>query len=219
MLKALIFDCDGVMFDSRETNRAYHDHLLAAFGLPKMNEEELEYVHIHNVWESVAYIFRNSAVPVDKVHEFRLRDDYRPFFRYMKMEPDLRQFLAMAKPRFKLAIATNRTNTMEPLLAEFGLTAFFDKVMTAENSRRPKPSPEPLLEIIETFACQIDEALYVGDSAIDEECARACAMPFAAFRNPRLTAHYHINSFMEIFALPPVAIRMTEDRGQRAEKS
>jgi len=208
MLKVLIFDCDGVMFDSRETNRAYHDHLLAAFGLPPMDEEELEYVHIHNVWESVAHIFRNSAVPVDKVHEFRMKDDYRPFFRYMKMEPDLRQFLTTAHRHFKLAIATNRTNTMEMILDDFGLASFFDKVMTAENSRRPKPSPEPLLEICETFGCAIDEALYIGDSAIDEECARACAMPFAAFRNPRLAARYHINSFMEIFTLPLVVAAM-----------
>ena len=208
MLKALIFDCDGVMFDSRETNRAYHDHLLAAFGLPPMDEGELEYVHIHNVWESVAHIFRNSGVPVDKVHEFRAKDDYRPFFRYMKIEPDLRQFLAIAHHHFKLAIATNRTNTMEMILEDFGLAAFFDKVMTAENSRRPKPSPEPLLEITEAFACQISEALYIGDSTIDEECARACAMPFAAFRNQELPARYHINSFMEILTLPPVAERM-----------
>ncbi|MDR3088807.1 MAG: HAD family hydrolase [Desulfobulbaceae bacterium] len=208
MLKALIFDCDGVMFDSRETNRAYHDHLLAAFGLPPMDEDELEYVHIHNVWESVAHIFRNYAVSLDKVHEFRLRDDYRPFFRSMKMEPDLRKFLARAKPRFKLAIATNRTNTMEAILEEFDLTDFFDKVMTAENSRRPKPAPEPLLEIIEAFACRIDEALYVGDSSIDEQCARACAMPFVAFRNPRLTARYHIQSFLDLFSLPPLAEAM-----------
>ena len=208
MLKALIFDCDGVMFDSKETNRAYHDHLLAAFGLPKMDAEELEYVHIHNVWESVAHIFRNSGVPVEKVHEFRAQDDYRPFFRYMKMEPDLRQFLVAAHRRFKLAIATNRTNTMEMILEDFSLAAFFDKVMTAENSRCPKPSPEPLLAIIDAFACDIEEALYIGDSAIDEECARACAMPFVAFRNRRLTARYHVNSFTEIFALPPVAERM-----------
>ena len=209
MLKALIFDCDGVMFDSKETNRAYHDHLLAAFGLPPMNADELEYVHIHNVWESVAHIFHNSGVSVEKVHAFRAQDDYRPFFRYMKMEPDLRQFLAVAHRHFKLAIATNRTNTMEMILEDFGLAAFFDKVMTAENSRRPKPSPEPLLEITEAFACQISESLYIGDSAIDEECAGACAMPFAAFRNRQLTtARYHVNSFIELFALPPIAERM-----------
>ena len=126
----------------------------------------------------------------------------------MRMEPDLRQFLTTAHRHFKLAIATNRTNTMEMILEDFALTAFFTKVMTAENSRRPKPSPEPLLEITEAFACQIDEALYVGDSAIDEECAHACAMPFAAFRNRQLTADYYVDSFMELFALPPLVERM-----------
>lgn len=205
MLKALIFDCDGVMFDSKETNRAYYNHLLAAFGLPPMDADELEYVHIQSVYKSVAHIFRNSSVPIDKVHEFRAKDDYRPFFRYMTMAPDLRQFLTIVHRHFKLAIATNRTNTMEMILEDFDLATFFDKVMTVENSRRPKPSPEPLLEITETFACQTSEALYVGDSTVDEECARGCAMPFAAFRNPRLSACYHINSFMEILALPPVA--------------
>ena len=29
MLKLIIFDCDGVLFESREANRHYYNHLLA----------------------------------------------------------------------------------------------------------------------------------------------------------------------------------------------
>jgi phosphoglycolate phosphatase len=61
MLKLVVFDCDGVMFSSRESNRIYYNHLLAAFDCPPMDAEELEYVHIQNVNNSVVHIFRNHA--------------------------------------------------------------------------------------------------------------------------------------------------------------
>ncbi|NLB06403.1 MAG: HAD family hydrolase, partial [Desulfobulbaceae bacterium] len=59
MLKLVVFDCDGVMFSSREANRAdYHD-LLRAVSCPPMDEAELEFVHVQNVLTAVAYILRN----------------------------------------------------------------------------------------------------------------------------------------------------------------
>jgi phosphoglycolate phosphatase-like HAD superfamily hydrolase len=75
--------------------------------------------------------------------------------------------------------------------------------MTAENSRRPKPAPDPLLEIIEHFNCSIDETLYVGDSVIDEQTARSCDMRLVAFRNKQLRAEYHVETFREILQLQP----------------
>ena len=41
MLKLVVFDCDGVMFSSREANRAYYNDLLRAFSCPPMDEAEL----------------------------------------------------------------------------------------------------------------------------------------------------------------------------------
>ena len=38
-LKLVIFDCDGVMFDSKNANRVYYNHMLEKFGHPPMDAE------------------------------------------------------------------------------------------------------------------------------------------------------------------------------------
>ncbi len=206
MLKLIVFDCDGVMFDSRRANVMYYNHLLAHFSLPPMNHEEEEYVHMHSVHDSLAFIFRHYREPrLDEVHSFRLQGDYSAFLPYMEMEPDLHPFLLQVHGRYDLAISTNRTNTMIPLLQRFALEKFFGKVMTADKVARPKPAPDALLEILHHFRCQPQEAIFIGDSILDEQHAAGAGVPLIAFKNHRLNAAFHVRSFLEILALPPLA--------------
>ncbi len=199
MLKTLIFDCDGVMFQSRGANKAYYNNLLEAFGYPPMNEDELEFVHVHKVADSIAHIFRNHQnTSLEEVRLFCKTTSYTPFLKYMEIEPDLIPFLETTQSRYNLAIATNRTNTMHDLLTTFSLNNYFGKVMTAANSKKTKPAPDPLLEIIAYFNCEITEAVFIGDSTIDEETAKNCGMRFISFRNKALRADLHINNFMEL---------------------
>ncbi len=203
-LKLVIFDCDGVMFDSKFANQTYYNHLLQHFDYPKMDEEEVEYVHIHNVMESTRHIFRHypdqSLADVDT---FRQETGYASFLQYMKMEKDLIPFLDICKQQYQLAVSTNRTNTMEPILDIFKLGDYFTKVMTAENAKRPKPAPDALLEILEHCNCEVGEAIYIGDSIIDRQHSDGCGMRLIAFRNKELAAEYHVTSFLEILDLPP----------------
>lgn len=204
MLKLIIFDCDGVMFDSKFANREYYNQLLAHFQRPAMSTAELEHVHIHNVMDSVHHIFRHYPdQDLAEVNAYRMALDYTPFLGHMRMEPDLREFLDTTKSRYKLAISTNRTNTMGPILQMFRLEDYFEKVMTAENARRPKPAPDALLEILDYFECEVSEAIYIGDSIIDREHSASCGMRLIGFKNPALAAEYHVTSFMEILELPP----------------
>jgi len=41
MIEVVIFDCDGVLFDSREANTVFYNHILSEFQLPPMTEEDL----------------------------------------------------------------------------------------------------------------------------------------------------------------------------------
>ncbi len=203
-LKVIIFDCDGVMFDSKSANQTYYNQLLQHFNYPPMDLEELEFVHIHNVMDSTRHIFRHYPdQDLQAVDHYRKKTGYAPFLKYMNMEADLIEFLDTCSPRYQLAISTNRTNTMEPILDIFHLRDYFTKVMTAENARRPKPAPDALLEILAHCDCQAEEAIYIGDSIIDRRHSEACDMRLIAFKNADLSAEYHVNSFMEILTLPP----------------
>lgn len=201
-LKLVIFDCDGVMFDSREANRVYYNQILAHFGHPPMDAAELDYVHVHHVMASVGHIFRNYPDEIESAHAFRKELDYTPFLHHMIMEKDLLEFLSYLRPTRKTAISTNRTTTMPAILELFELAPLFDKVVTAIDVARPKPHPEALHQILDHFGLAAQEAIYIGDSEVDEEHARAAGMRLIAFKNRRLRADYHVERFMEITKLP-----------------
>ncbi|MCB2182523.1 MAG: HAD family hydrolase [Desulfobulbaceae bacterium] len=201
-LKLVIFDCDGVMFDSKSANKMYYNQILSALGHPPMNDEELEYVHIHNVMESVRYILRHYPGDIDKAEKYRADLDYQPFLQYMNMEPDLVEFLEFLTPRYDRAISTNRTTTMRDILDIFDLSRHFGKVVTAFDVERPKPYPDALHDILGHFGRKVDEAIYIGDSTVDREHCNSVGMKMIAFKNEALDAEYHVKSFMEIARLP-----------------
>lgn len=194
---AVIFDCDGVLFDSRRANILYYNHLLERFDLPPMSEEDVNIVHMSTADDSVRHIFRGTPF-LEEAQAYRLRMDFRPFIREMVMEPGLKDLLGRLKPHVGLAVATNRSNTIDKVLAWHGLDGFFDIVVSSLDVVHPKPHPECLHNILDFFGLQPGEALYVGDSIVDEETAQRAGVPFAAYRNPLLTALYHLERLEEI---------------------
>jgi len=140
---------------------------------------------------------------LSEVHELRKSLGYAPFLAYMEIEPDLVAFLGIISKKYHLAISTNRTDTMVPLLKTYKLETYFGKVVTAATAKKPKPAPDGLLEILAHFNCDPQETIFIGDSVIDEEHANSCRVPLIAFKNKSLQAAYHVNNFMEILHLPP----------------
>lgn len=195
--QAVIFDCDGVMFDSRRANVNYYNHLLAAFGLPPMPPEHEEYVHMHTAAQSVERIFQGTP-HLAAAQDYRLRLDYTPFVKDMILDPELRPLLERLRPRFGLAVATNRSNTIEMVLARHGLRRHFDIIVSSLDVEHPKPHPEALHRILAFFDLRADHAYYVGDTWVDQETARAAGVPFVAFRNPELDAPHHASRLTEI---------------------
>jgi HAD superfamily hydrolase (TIGR01549 family) len=199
-LRVVAFDCDGVLFDTVEANRAYYNHILAHFGRRPMDRSQLLYVHSHTLQQALEHLFEDDAQR-QAAMEFRHSMDYGPFLKYLTIEPDLVDLLHWMRGKFRTAIATNRTDTMKRLLQEFGLSAYFDLVVTSLDVKRPKPFPDPLLKILAHFQTQPHEVLFVGDSEVDASTARAAAVPFVAYRNSALEADYHIEQLKDLRAL------------------
>jgi HAD superfamily hydrolase (TIGR01549 family) len=152
---------------------------------------------MHTVGESMAYLFPDEE-SLAAAQEYRRRVDYRQYLNYLTIEPHLVGLLEKLRPKIKTAIATNRTDTMNRLLAEFDLNGHFDLIVTSSDVIRPKPHPEALLKILKYFNIGPEHTIYIGDSRVDELAARAAAVPLVAFRNRELSSNYHIDSLKEI---------------------
>ena len=196
-VSAVIFDCDGVMFESRQANVNYYNSLLAHFNLPLMNKKDEAFVHMHTADESVRHIFRKTSV-IEEAQAYRMTVDYTPFIMDMIMEPGLKDLLRILKPEFGLAVATNRSNTIGDVLAHHGLKEFFDMVVSSLDVQDPKPHPEALYKILERFQISPEQSIYVGDSLVDYETAKAGGVPFIAYKNSGLEADYHVDHLMDI---------------------
>lgn len=196
-ISAVIFDCDGVLFDSRQANINFYNHLLRHFGLPPMAEDAISFVHMHTADESVRFIFRGTPY-VEEAQAYRMKMDYRPFIKNMIMEPGLKELLRWLAPEFGLAIATNRSNTIGDVLEYHGLGEFFDIVVSSLDVDSPKPNPEALFMILNFFEIKADQSIYVGDSLVDYETAKAANVPFVSYRNEYLEASWKIKNLLEI---------------------
>ncbi len=200
-IKLLVFDCDGVLFDSREANRAYYNHIAQAMGRPPLSEEEFRFVHMQTAENSIRYLFRDYPELLNKALAYQKRLNYEKFLPLMKPEPGLKEFISSIRPPLKTAISTNRTTTMGKLLEIFELYPYFDLVVTALDSPKPKPHPEALTIILEHFGVNPKETLYIGDSEVDLELTKKVGVPLVAYKNPELPADYHVMSFEELYTL------------------
>ena len=196
-IKVVAFDCDGVLFDTKKANMAYYNQVLNRFDLPAMTKEQFDFTQMHTVDQSLAYLFEDKAT-LEVAQTFRKNISYIPFLKFMEIEPYLKLLLKKLKPDFKIAIATNRTDTMDRVLIEHDLTEFFDLVVTASDVKRPKPDPEPLVKIIEYFNLKPQHMIYVGDSELDELAAKSAGVVMVAYKNRSLLADFHIESLKEL---------------------
>lgn len=196
-MKLVAFDCDGVLFDSRQANIAFYSAILKRFGRPVLTDPEaIDYVHSHSARESLTYLFPDGP-DLDEILEVYRGIDYRPFIPMMVEEPYLREFLRFLRPAFFLGVATNRTTTTTEVFRAHGLMDSFDLVVSAADVPRPKPSPDAFWRLLEHFAIEPHEAIYIGDSRVDEGFARNAGVPLVAYRNPSLSAQFYLDSFAQ----------------------
>jgi phosphoglycolate phosphatase len=182
--KAVIYDCDGVMFDSLESNFAFYSKILEHFGKPPLDRSNGEIMHLLHTSASrdvLARLFAGDGNGEDALN-FAGTIDYRELLPYMRMEAGFRETVDVLSDKVRLAICTNRSTSMEMVLEHFGLSRYFDCVMTAARVNNPKPHPEPLFKVLEYYDIKPEEALFVGDSELDCRASHAAGVPFIAYK-------------------------------------
>jgi HAD superfamily hydrolase (TIGR01509 family) len=198
-IQCVIYDCDGVLFDSLEANRKLYNDLAISIGRSPLQDEEVNYVHSHTVFESIHFIFRDDEVSEKKALERLKGIDFKDYIVYMKMEPHLLEALSRLKEGgVRRAINTNRTTSMKFIMERFGLWPYFDMVVTALDVKHPKPHPESIEKILTALNLNKDETLFVGDSEVDRQTAESCGVRFIAYKNREIVENIFIDDHLEL---------------------
>lgn len=198
-IKCVIYDCDGVLFDSFEANQRLYNDLCIMVGRSPLNKVEVDYAHSHTVFEAIHYIFGNDGFVEQKVLELIRHVDLKKYVSLLKMEPHLLQTLNILKAAgVKRAINTNRTTSMKFIMEDFHLTPFFDIVVTALDVKNPKPHPESVEKIINILNVNKNETIFIGDSEIDLKTAVSAGVKFVSYKNKEIGNDYFIEDHLDL---------------------
>ncbi|MDP3181467.1 MAG: HAD-IA family hydrolase [Desulfobaccales bacterium] len=195
--KVIIYDCDGVLIDSRLSNEAFYNHILKRFGLPLLSQEQVDFIQVSTAWQAIDYLFQDTPW-LAAAQAYQQNLDNRPFLSRLRLMPQVREVLEYLRPTYRTAIATNRGKSLPLVLKELGLADLFDLTVSCYDVSQPKPHPECLAKILRHFKVKPGETLYIGDAAVDRLTSLAAGVPFAAYQNPELKADYHLKEHLDL---------------------
>lgn len=198
--KGVIFDCDGVIIDSKKANVEFYNLILRELNLPPMNKQQEDIVHSHTVFESIKHIVPEELF--EKALEIGKKISYIEVLHLIELENGLIDLLETLKKLGKrCAINTNRTTTMPVILSKYNLDKYFDPVVTATMVKNPKPHPESVFLILREWNMEPSEVFFIGDSNVDEKTAQNVPVDFVSYKNENLNGIFNINNYKDIVDL------------------
>jgi phosphoglycolate phosphatase len=199
-LRAVIFDLDGVVFDSLHCNIVLYNHILEKVGLPPTAAEAAEVIHRESMERSLAH-FMGWGEKFEEAMAYWRDLDATPFIQKLRLFPQVEETLARLRRQVRTAVATNRQRTTGAALEHFGLSGLFDLVVTPLDAGAPKPDPCMMDYTLARLGLKRDQVVYVGDSSIDEALCLASGVRLVAYRGPELKAWAHVEEHDELPAL------------------
>lgn len=184
--KLIIYDCDGVLFDSYDAVLAYYDFICESFSLPKIDRNDRFIVESAMIKtnEEIINLLTEDKNLVNEMLEFAKKQNFIKFIDLMKPEKNILDTLRKLKEMgIFLSVFTNRGSSLKYLLENFGMAKYFDFTVNAFDVVNPKPDPEGLYKIFEYFSLTNEDSIFVGDSMNDYIPAKETNTSFVAFKN------------------------------------
>jgi HAD superfamily hydrolase (TIGR01509 family) len=182
-LDLVIFDADGVLFESAESNIAYYNAIFKIIGEPALSLREEHDCVFMAASQVFALRANGDAARVAQMQQIGSKLEFTPFFELLRPPFPLRPFLAELKRRYRLGLATNRSATIPAVLEYLEIADLFQAVASARDKIAPKPAPDMLKLCLERAGARPEAAVYVGDSTFDQQAAAAAGISFIGLGN------------------------------------
>lgn len=181
MTRHLIFDLDGTLVDSA----AICCDILSGMLRDRNSDQVIDVPHArqymsHGGEQMVAALLGPACGdPAAELTEFRARYSRTPT-PPSALFPEVSAGLhALHDAGFRLSICSNKPQHLcNQVLADTGLARLFGQVVGGQEGLRAKPEPDLLDEVLRRSRAVPADCLFIGDSELDHQAARARQIPF-----------------------------------------
>ena len=180
--KAVIFDLDGTLLDTIADLTDSVNTVFDRYGLPLRTSEDVR----RNLGNG-AHFLMSHLMPAGSDDHFvrEVQAVYEPYYQNhcdIKTAPyegimDL--LAALNEKGIACAIVSNKGDGAVKALGEKYFSGLLQSTVGNREGIRRKPAPDSVLEAMRLLESTPDNTLYVGDSEVDYECAKAAKVPCA----------------------------------------
>lgn len=175
-IDTVLFDVDGVLVDSRESNYAFFRALVNKAGYGSISESDMDRIHYLPLRKSLEIYLEVDEKEINRIIDMATDEDIQQHH-LLQYPSDLRSTLEELNSIYTLGLVTSRMGrAIEEVLRPSGISDFFDVKIGIEDAEMPKPHPAPLLVALERLQSSADRAVYIGDSMTDIDAAHAAGM-------------------------------------------
>ena len=188
MLKALVFDMDGVIIDSEPLQAEIAVHVLKKLGGNPQPREFYEFIGVRN--EEMWTILKERHNIKESVKEIlEIHQDYKKK-RFSEADVEtvegIPELIKEAKSRgLRIALATSSPRFLaEHILKKFDLYKYFNVLVTADHITHSKPDPEIYIKAAQFLGVKPEECIAIEDAHFGVKAAKAAGMKCIAYVNP-----------------------------------
>lgn len=180
MIKLILFDLDGTLIDSLEDLAEAMNVSLAQLGLPIHPVEAYRYFVGNGVAKLVERaVGENTLCMITQKQARILFDTYYAVHHTVHTKPyeGIETTLTTLRKRnITTAVVTNKPHDYAEKLVKVLLEGHIDLVIGQSDLTPPKPDPTGVLNAVHKLGFELRECLFVGDSDVDIQTARAAGI-------------------------------------------
>lgn len=172
MLKLIMVDLDGTLFDTREVNYLAYREAMAPWGY------EMDYTYYCESCDGRCYLDFLPSITTDdnqqlnEIHE-RKKELYRNYLSVARPNTALINLLTICSENCRIALVTTASNrNAHDILDKFGITKLFDLIIAGDEVKNAKPDPEGYIKAMQYFGVRAEECVIFEDSDIGFSAAR-----------------------------------------------
>lgn len=218
MLKALIFDFDGLILDTETPEvlvwqSIYRDH---GFELPVQEWEKTIGGYGLSTFDAAEHLAHLSQGRLDAVSSrLRYRREADAIIHASPILPGIREMIREAKIQgLKVAIGSSSPHSWVDTHAKrLGIFPLFDHIICQDDvpPGRTKPHPDIYLKVLEKLQVRNHEAVVFEDSVNGVSASRSAGVFVVAVPNP-LTIKMNVSGDMTVSSLAEITLRDITER-------